>query len=339
MSQTYWWRTMGTADRMEVEMHEVIHREVNFELNPDGDGRTLYTRIVPYNTPHQVADPPDFVPYMEQWKPGVFDKQLRAANRVDVLLNFEHEKGIGGVVGRGVELRSETDGLHGTFRLLAGGDGEKARELVHEQVLTGMSLEAVVMKSIQHKDGLVSRTEARLKNVALCRNPAFPGAEVLAVREEPEPEPSPDAPDPGEPPPDEPEEPVPAHSEVIVPELVARDDITAMLEKVGVVQLEKRDVTRQLWDTDTSRFTDEEYQRSCLIDRGGDRPAKERCSLPILEPSGEVNFFALHSAARRLGSTTGITNVQRAEVARFLVRLYRWIGEDVPQAIVDAAKR
>jgi hypothetical protein len=128
-------------------------------------------------------------------------------------------------------------------------------------------------------------------------------------------------------------------SAVIVPELVARDDITAMLEKVGVTQLERRTVSRAVWDSDTVRFDDEEYEASCLIDRGGDRPAKERCSLPILEPTGEVNIFALHSAARRLPSTTGITNVQRAEVARRLVRIFRQVGEEVPQPVVDAAKR
>jgi HK97 family phage prohead protease len=345
MSQTYWWRVnrTDTDSSSGMEFREVVHREINFDISPEGDGRTLYTRIVPYNTPHEVADPPDFVPYMEQWKPGVFDRQLKAANRVDVLLNFEHEKGIGGVVGRGVELRSETDGLHGTFRLLNGPDGEKARELVREEVLTGMSLEAVVMKSSRSSNGVVSRTEARLRNVALCRNPAFPGAEVLAVREQPEEpvsdDPVPDPPDPGDPVPDEPEgEPEPV-SAVIVPELVARDDITAMLEKVGVTQLERRTVSRAVWDSDTDRFADDEYEASCLIDRGGDRPAKERCSLPILEPTGEVNILALYSAARRLPSTTGITNVQRAEVARHLVRVFRQVGETAPQAVIDAAKR
>lgn len=347
MSQTYWWQTtsdnttgspMPVTLRTEGEEHiarEIVHREVNFEVEAEGDGRTLYTRIVPYNTPVEVADPPFFEPYVESWSPGVFDKQLRAANRVDVLLNFEHEKGIAGIVGRGVELRSQSDGLHGTFRLLTGTDGEKARELVHERVLTGMSLEALVIKSERQSDGVVARTEARLRNVAICRKPAFPGAEVLAVRTEGE-EPNPDEPNPDEPEPtpDEPTEP-----EIVVPELVARDDITNLLERVGVAQLDRVTVVRGNWDANTDRFDDEQYEKSCLIVREGERPVKERCSLPVLEPTGELSVAALHIAARHLLHTTGITNVQRAEVARRMVRLYRLAELEVPGQIVDAARR
>jgi HK97 family phage prohead protease len=351
MSQTYWWQitdnttggwaTTGTSTSpvARTETHivrEVVHREVDFQLDESGDGRTLFTRIVPYNTPVEVSDPPFFEPYVEEWKPGVFDKQLRAANRVDVLLNFEHEKGIGGVVGRGTELKSQEDGLHGTFRLLAGGDGEKARELVHEKVLTGMSLEAVVIKSLK-QNGVVSRVEARLKNVAICRNPAFPGAEVLAVRTEDDPaEPDPD-PVEGEPNPAEPQpQPEP---QIVVPELAVRDNVTELLEKVGVPKLDRFTVVRGHWEGSPARFQDDEYERSCLLDRGGDGPAKERCSLPILEPTGELNVTAMGIATRLLPTTTGITNAQRSEAARRLVRLHRLAGLDAPQALLDAARR
>jgi hypothetical protein len=36
--------------------------------------------------------------------PGLYDKQLRAANRV--FLNFEHQQGVAGIVGHGIELES-----------------------------------------------------------------------------------------------------------------------------------------------------------------------------------------------------------------------------------------
>ena len=116
--------------------------------------------------------------------PGCFDDQLRAANRVDVLMNFEHERGIGGLVGRGTELHSLTDGLHGTFRIFDGQDGDKALELIHHGVLGGVSLEAYAKKSIRTMDGTVRRMRAHLDKVSLCRRPAFKGAIVLAVREE-----------------------------------------------------------------------------------------------------------------------------------------------------------
>lgn len=345
MSQTHWWEITDDSGRsappvarsdMQDE-REVITREVNFEVEAEGDGRTLITRIVPYNEPVEVADPPFYEKYVERWKPGVFDKQLRAANRVDVLLNFEHEKGLGGVVGRGTALRSQPDGLHGVFRLLGNQVGEAARELVRERVLTGMSLEAIVLKSRREADGSMSRLEARLKNVALCRTPAFPGAEVLAVRTEGEGEPAPGEPDPDEPGDPEPSEP---ESQIVVPELRVDDDkISAVLERVGVELLVKRATTTQAWDGSPSRFSDEEYQRSALICRAGDEPPKTRCSLPVLEPNGDLNINAMHAAAARINQLTGIGGAERATAARRLIRLYRSVNEEPPGNLVTIASR
>ena len=84
-----------------------------------------------------------------------------AANRVDVLVNYEHEQGIGGVLGRGVALRSTDTGLEGTFRMLSGGDADKALELVNEGILTGISAKAKTKKSIIEPSGLVRRVKAQ----------------------------------------------------------------------------------------------------------------------------------------------------------------------------------
>ena len=68
-------------------------------------------------------------------------------------------------------------------------DADKALELVNEGVLTGVSIEAIPLKSVR-ENGVMRRVKARLVNIALCRSPAYPGAEVLAVRErQPEEEP------------------------------------------------------------------------------------------------------------------------------------------------------
>lgn len=114
--------------------------------------------------------------------PGVFDKQLRAANRI--LLNFEHQHGIAGIVGHGVELRRDTDGYHGSFRVHETPDGDKALHLAREGVLGGASLEAFIRKSFKTAAGVVQRVAAHLDAVALCREPAFSGAVVTAIREE-----------------------------------------------------------------------------------------------------------------------------------------------------------
>ena len=163
-------------------MSEILHREFAAELTP-GEGRTLDVRIVPYGTPAEVSDGGPV--YREVWVAGAFDDQLVAGHRLQVFLNFEHEQGISGVIGDGVSLRSPPDGLYGSFELLDGPDGDKALALVNRGKLRGISLEALVKVTKPSADGVVRRVRAHLKNVALCRRPAYPDAQVLAVREEP----------------------------------------------------------------------------------------------------------------------------------------------------------
>jgi Escherichia/Staphylococcus phage prohead protease len=312
---------------------QVIRREFPAVLEPTGDGRTLDLRIVPYNTVARVSD--GGPAYDEMWMPGSFEKQLNAANRV--LVNVEHEKGFGGVVGRGAEFRDSDEGFDGSFRLLAGPDGDKALELVTDGVLTGVSLEAVALKSERTAEGVVKRVKARLLNIALCRFPAFKEAQVLAVREsavltadssqmrEGEPD-SDDAPK-SEPEPKLQPEPASSHSEI--------DEI---LERIGYEPLVSRAVVNRPWDGSASRFEDDEYQRSCLVCRPGDEPPKTRCSLPVLEPNGDLNRNGVHAAAGRL-SQTGLSPELKAQAARKLVRLYRQLGEAPPPAVVAMAGR
>ena len=170
----------------ETEMVLVRTFPVEFET----DGRTIDARIVPYNVVARVTDalstPPSLEPYEEMWMPGAFDQQLRAANRIKVWVNVEHEPGLRGIVGHGDELVSRTDGLHGTFRIHENADGDKALQLVNDGLLTGMSLEAVPQRS-KVVNGIVQRVKGRLLAVALARPglPAFRSAQVLAVRTRP----------------------------------------------------------------------------------------------------------------------------------------------------------
>lgn len=164
----------------------LLRREFTAELTA-GDGRTIDMRIVPFGERATVADGlggvPKGVPYEEEWMPGVFDKQINAAHRI--YMNFQHEPGLRGIIGKGVELRRARDGYYGSFRVLAGTDGDKALELVREEVLTGASVEVPLhtLKSVRSKDGVVQRVKGHLDAVALCRVGAFASAKVLAVRE------------------------------------------------------------------------------------------------------------------------------------------------------------
>jgi HK97 family phage prohead protease len=93
------------------------------------------------------------------------------------------------------------------------------------------------------------------------------------------------------------------------------------------------------WDGSAGRFTDEEYQRSCVLDRkacGGDMadaPPKTRCSLPIKEPNGDINRNGVHAAAGRIGSVTNACPEAIASAKAALRSAYKQLGEDAPSSL------
>ena len=175
--------TLESIDALEVPADLVAVRKYSATLTP-GDGRTVDLRIVPYGERVQANDGLGGVPrgvvYTEEFVAGVFDHEIKAPNRV--LLDFEHSERVDGIVGRGLELASRTDGFHGSFRMLETSAGETALALVNEGVLGGASVECRFLRSIRGADGVVRRVKAKLVKVALCREPAYLGAIVLGVR-------------------------------------------------------------------------------------------------------------------------------------------------------------
>jgi len=284
-----------------------ITREFPVELEP-GDGRTIDARIVPYNTPTTVADKPG-MPYTEEWLPGVFERQARAVNRVKVWLNFEHDQGLRGIVGHGVSLEERPDALHGVFRVHENADGDKALQLVRDGLLTGLSLEAVPLSSRKVGD-VVQRVRAHLDKVSLCRFPAFKEAEVLAVRTAPV---------------------------TVDLEPVVNSELDERLASLGVEPLTRIKLTSKPWDGSAARFTDEQYARSAVLDRGGTGAVKERYGLPVLEPDGTLNTNALAAAAGRIGQITGASAAAKASAARKLVRYYRMANMEPPASLTRLA--
>jgi len=246
----------------EIADPELVVREVTFAV--EGDGRTIEARIVPYNTPTQVVDAPHNggtgIPYVERWVPGAFRKQAKAADKV--LLNFEHERGLRGVVGHGTALREAPDALYGTFRVHPGPDGDKALHMVNEGILSGLSIEAMPVETRRSKEGFVDRIKATLDNVALVRRGAYAEAQVLAVREA---------------------------VEVPVIEPVANLEVEETLKRMGYTPL-PRTISRRPWNPARARFTDEQWEASLV---GG---------MPVLEPDGEVNPHAVERAAARIST-------------------------------------
>jgi HK97 family phage prohead protease len=97
-------------------------------------------------------------------------------------------------------------------------------------------------------------------------------------------------------------------------------------------------VTDAAWDGSPSRFSDAEYARSCVLDRGASvASTKDRYSLPVREPDGTLNRNGVHAAAGRIGSVKASPEAVRA-AARALVALYRGpLGETPPDGLLKLA--
>lgn len=273
------------------------------------DGRNLEILCVPFNTPAIVGDPPDYKPYREEFLHGAFAGATKAPNRV--LLDFEHQTAMHGVLGHGAELTERADALYGRFRVTEHPDGDKALALVRDDVLKGASIMFKPLRSVRTPEGVVQRVKAHLDRVSLCRIPAFEQAQVLAVRE------------------------APPAAFIQVP--VMPEHLTQRLAELGVEPLGQHTVVRNRWDASPGRYTDDEYQQACLIDRGGDLPVKERCALAVLEPNGDVNTHALTAAAARLSQVMNVTRDQRSAAARKLIRYYRLAEMTPPPNVTNLA--
>jgi uncharacterized protein len=100
------------------------------------------------------------------------------------------------------------------------------------------------------------------------------------------------------------------------------------------------------WDGSPSRFSDEQYAASCILDLADcsaewkDRPVKERYSLPIKDPGGGFNPDALGPAAAALAGARGGVKACPEAIAKARRRLlvaYRLLDMEPPESL--GAKR
>jgi len=273
------------------EMAAFVKRSFEAEVTP-GDGRTIDVRIVPYGIPTEVSDGGPL--YREMWMQGAFSDQVRGARAGrarEVYVNFEHGQTMADVLGRGEALRESDDGFYGSFRILNSADGDKTLELVNDGALNGISLEARVKKSVRMDNGVVQRMKAHLVNVALCRNPAYQSAGVLAVREE--------------------DLMVDEDDDEMLAMISLPDEIRERCRRIGivppdeVVDIVERAFTERPWDGSSSRWPSvDEYCSASVIDLNpaGKPKTKQMCYLPVREPgTREVNVNAVRNALSRIG--------------------------------------
>jgi HK97 family phage prohead protease len=159
------------------EYRQLIVRSFTTTLTGERDGHQIRGCCVPYGEVTTVDDGAG--PYKEMFARGAFRRAAKAPRKV--FLDFEHQTTILDVVGHGLEFVERDDGLHGVFEA-TGTQGERALELIDDGVLTGMSVRATVLGPGRHDGDVTVRTACHLDRVALCRQPAYAGAVVEALR-------------------------------------------------------------------------------------------------------------------------------------------------------------
>lgn len=149
-------------------------------IRGDGQERLVEAVCVPFGTPTRVRDGGE--PYYEGFDPSAFDAQFAKTGEVErVDLRFEHDSSLPGWVGYGQDFTAYPDHLRGTFKVFKGEQGDHLLNILSERQV-GMSVGFKPLASEQ-RDGVVWRTEARLVEVSIVRQPAYPDAKVLAVRD------------------------------------------------------------------------------------------------------------------------------------------------------------
>lgn len=158
----------------------IVHRAHAAEIvvrDADGDGRTLYGRIMPYGEVVTVDD--GWGPYQERFAPGAFARSI-AERGEKVRLFTQHNRAML-PVGKAVEFNDGPDGLDAAFRLFDGPSADDALAVVRGGGAGGFS---VGFRAIaQEQDGDVTvRTEAALSETSIVTDPAYPSAQFAGIR-------------------------------------------------------------------------------------------------------------------------------------------------------------
>jgi uncharacterized protein len=160
--------------------------DTGFELRDftdDGDGRTVYGRVVPFNEPVSFVDQYDNNRVkQEMFLKGALARQTPPGAWSRVALSFQHDDGFTNTIGYGRQLQELDDGAYATFKLYEA-DASKAREMM-TNTYDGLSLE-FEPKGLEETDrnNVILRKRVHVRRVGITNDPAYKSAEVLALRE------------------------------------------------------------------------------------------------------------------------------------------------------------
>jgi HK97 family phage prohead protease len=153
------------------------------------DPHTLTGRAVPYD---QAADVTDLLPtgdldrYREGFRAGAFDHQFPTPHRVRLVDGHTPDGSTGPDLAIATAMRNDDDGLMVDFRIFddAAGKVETLLEVGVADLSVGFS--PARMGTEIDDAGVRWRTKALLRHVSLEPVGAYPGAEVLAFRGDPD---------------------------------------------------------------------------------------------------------------------------------------------------------
>lgn len=155
----------------------------DFSLPEGGDGRTVFGRIVPYGETVTFVDQYENNRVKrERFVYGAMAKQSNLGAWARVGLTFRHDDGFTNLIGYGRSIEERQDGAYAAFRLYEA-DASKAREMIANGY-EGLSLEFEPRGPDRlDSDGVIVRDSVHVRRVGITPDPAYVGAEVLALRE------------------------------------------------------------------------------------------------------------------------------------------------------------
>lgn len=159
-------------------MSALLRRDVETDVQlrddgDNGDGRTLDIRLVPWDV---VAETPDG---REMFRRGAFEGIEPGT------VSLESQRHGGELVGRAVSLEERDDGGWMSARVSKTRAGDDLLELIRDGVCRAASIEFAPIGQRRRRDGVTERTRVDLRRVAVLERGSYPGAGVMAIREEP----------------------------------------------------------------------------------------------------------------------------------------------------------
>lgn len=150
----------------------------DLEVRSSGDGRTIHGIAVPYDAPQRINDR-----LIEEFAPGAFDHQVRAADRIPFAR--EHMPLGGSLIGRLTTMRNDTAGLYIEARASKTPLGDETLELVRDGALRDLSIGFRERNrgNVMRSDGVTRRVKADLNEVAVVMQGAYgDGATITGTR-------------------------------------------------------------------------------------------------------------------------------------------------------------